>query len=679
MNRIAAFVVSRFGQLRRPSRAATRITLLVLAAFLPLFVLNLYFMLQVAREQRTHIQHDVEQDAFHMSQVVAGDLDVGRAMAQALVEMPILRGQDRDAIASVLQSLLDQHPGFAAVWATDSDGLAYANASSIPGAGAAAPVRGAALQEAIASGRTVLRVDDPDLIAMGAVAVVVMPRENAKSADSVQIALSLGGLREFVEHADLSPKAVVVVWDGEGAVVVYIAPQGTVPQGPPPVGISNENGEGAWENSDPDGVRRLSAMRALSGTDWQVTTGLPATDAWSPIRLTIVRGLGLVLATVFVAAWFVRRGKRLADQVETGHRRLQGVIARAPEGVLISAPDGRVLTANSALELLLGTRVQAGMDQRVVLADNLTWLKGETCSPWAALPFERVRQGETIEGEQLVVQRPDGSRRDLLFHALPLRDARGTTEETLTIASDITSLKDLERAKDLFVSVAVHELRTPLTVLRGYGQLLAQDAQARGWDEEDSSMLTSMNEQTERLVLLTRRLLDVSRMELGRLEVVRQPIDLVTLAREVCDGLKVAHPERELTVEAPQPETVGEWDGEMLRQVLNNLLNNAIKYAPDGQIAVHISQQDEQATVSINDQGAGIPPEHLPHLFERFRQVAAKPEQRAGGLGLGLYLCKGIIEAHGGHVGVRSQVGQGTTFWFTLPLAMGSADEKSTA
>ena len=113
-----------------------------------------------------------------------------------------------------------------------------------------------------------------------------------------------------------------------------------------------------------------------------------------------------------------------------------------------------------------------------------------------------------------------------------------------------------------------------------------------------------------------------------------------------------------------------------MRRLLQNLISNAIKYAPGGEIAIRLFQEGEQVDVFVGDQGPGIPPEQLPHVFERFRQLGVRPEERARGLGLGLYLSKGIVEAHGGRIGVWSEVGRGSTFWFTLPLRAGEASRE---
>ncbi len=153
----------------------------------------------------------------------------------------------------------------------------------------------------------------------------------------------------------------------------------------------------------------------------------------------------------------------------------------------------------------------------------------------------------------------------------------------------------------------------------------------------------------------------------GRFETNRRPTDLATLVRQVAQGYEVATPDHHIHVEAP-PELVGNWDEDRLAQVLNNLIGNAVRYSPSGgEVWVRLERRDGQALLSVTDQGLGLAPEELATLFQPFRRGtrAEKPE----GMGLGLYITKGIVEAHGGHIWAESPgPGQGSTFYVSLPI-----------
>ena len=476
--------------------------------------------------------------------------------------------------------------------------------------------------------------------------------------------------------------SVVTVVDGQGTIVTRtLQPErwmGVSITGTPLWQSTKDISQGIFEGPDVDGVERLQGIRTVPGTDWKVIVGLPAPAVFAGLNAALAREIALFVFTVAFTAVVAWRGVVLANRVAVEQRRLQGIIDQLPEGVLLVAPEGRVLQANRALEHLLGTAIERGADYREELEAGPSWFQDERPLAWAELPFERARLGQVVQGAQLAVRCPDGTRRDLLVNALPLRDPGGRIVEVLTVVADITPLKELDRAKDEFISIAAHELRNPLAGLKGYAELLLRRARAQGYDEETVRMLTAVAAQADRLTQLTGRLLDVSRLRLGRLELVRQPVDLASLAREVAESLQLTTKQHRITVDSHPEHIAGDWDAGMLRQVFGNLVGNAIKYAPGGLIAIRLDLEEDQVDVFVTDQGPGIPPEQLPRLFERFRQ-AARPEERRGGLGLGLYLARGIVEAHGGRIGVQTELGRGSTFWFTLPLQAGRTSREPAA
>jgi len=213
-----------------------------------------------------------------------------------------------------------------------------------------------------------------------------------------------------------------------------------------------------------------------------------------------------------------------------------------------------------------------------------------------------------------------------------------------------------------------HELRTPLASIKGYAtSLLRTDVE---WDDETRrEFLQIIDEESDRLSGLIADLLEMSEIEAGVLRVEKEPVRLPRLAQKVAKKLRPSARDHSITVTtAPDvPETMG--DPRRLEQVLHNLIVNAIKYSADGtSVAVRVEKSDSNVLVSVKDQGIGIPPEHLEHVFERFFRVDGKMARETGGSGLGLPICRGLVEAHGGRIWVESQVNVGSTFFFSIPI-----------
>jgi PAS domain S-box-containing protein len=245
-----------------------------------------------------------------------------------------------------------------------------------------------------------------------------------------------------------------------------------------------------------------------------------------------------------------------------------------------------------------------------------------------------------------------------------------------------SQIREALRERDEFISVAAHELRTPLTVLQlklqGAERGLKADARQPAAGSSVGTRLDGALRQTERLSLLIERLLDVTRIAAGRLELSLEQFDLVALVRQVADDFRepAARAGSELRLEGQQA-LEGRWDRLRLEQVLVNLLSNAVKYGAGRPICVRADRAGERIRVAVSDEGIGIAEADLPRIFTRFQRAA--PVRNYGGLGLGLYIAKHIVEAHGGRVEVSSRPGQGSTFVVDLPLAavqtIGKQDE----
>jgi len=252
----------------------------------------------------------------------------------------------------------------------------------------------------------------------------------------------------------------------------------------------------------------------------------------------------------------------------------------------------------------------------------------------------------------------------------------GQLLENRRMARRIASLeaaRQLARMQDEFVSTVSHELRTPLGFIKGYATtLLRQDAE---WDTTTRiEFLRIIDEEADRLRELIDNLLDSSRLESGAIGMTREATRIAPLLRSVAERAQAAYPEMALRVEAPDGLPILEIDSTRIAQVLDNLLSNAAKYAPGAPVELRARREGEAMLIEVEDRGPGIAAEHMSQMFQRFYRVP-ETQRTVRGTGLGLYICRKIVESHGGQIGVDSQPGQGTRFHFTLPLAALEATE----
>ena len=234
-------------------------------------------------------------------------------------------------------------------------------------------------------------------------------------------------------------------------------------------------------------------------------------------------------------------------------------------------------------------------------------------------------------------------------------------------AARVRAHEEAARLKDDFISAAAHDLKTPLTTLVAQAQFLERRAEMQPSAPADLPGLRRIVRESKRLSSLVIELLDASRLEQGKLVGEREPVDLVELARDV--ARRDSYQGRQITVSADAP-VVGNYDPRRIGQVLENLVENAVKYSPDASLVrVAIGRRDGEAFVDVTDEGIGIPGSDLPQIFERFHRASNVDDRRFAGMGLGLFICKGIVEQHGGRIWVESRVGTGSTFHVVLPLA----------
>jgi PAS domain S-box-containing protein len=289
------------------------------------------------------------------------------------------------------------------------------------------------------------------------------------------------------------------------------------------------------------------------------------------------------------------------------------------------------------------------------VAQRLTALKREALDTGA-----RIEEAIELPGDPSL---PNATARTWVTTVEPLRDASGEIVGLTGAAVDVTEQRALERLQQEFISMVSHELRNPLASVKGYAQLLHRRAT---YQERAVQAIIRQSDHLDRLIS---DLLDSSRLQAGRLELRRGQADLVDIAVASVERAQTQSSRHPIQVDVGPGRFVGYWDTERLEQVFNNLLSNAIKYSPeDGEIVLRIARNDVEAIVSIQDQGVGIDAEQLPMLFDRFYR-AMSTAGRADGLGVGLFVARELVEAHGGRIWATSDgPGRGSTFSFTLLL-----------
>lgn len=250
----------------------------------------------------------------------------------------------------------------------------------------------------------------------------------------------------------------------------------------------------------------------------------------------------------------------------------------------------------------------------------------------------------------------------------PILDAEGTSAVLINLR-DIAEQKEQERSHRDFVSMAAHELRNPLTAIKGFTRTLMLKADMLS-DERRYEYLSMVNEQSNRLAHLIEDLMQVSRIDAGRVTLDQRALDVGETLAELLDQFRTKWSAREIVVKHDADVSPAFADRHKLEEILINLVDNAVKYSEAGsRVEVAIAAEGAEVKVSVIDHGEGIAPEKIPNLFQKFARIASPSTSEIPGTGLGLYIVKGFVQAHGGHVWVDSVLGEGSTFSFTLPVA----------
>lgn len=356
---------------------------------------------------------------------------------------------------------------------------------------------------------------------------------------------------------------------------------------------------------------------------------------------------------------------RLYTQISHEKQRLDALLDSAADGILILSPEHMIIRCNPAFAHILGVTPQMVVgklhEEVVVLvrhADNISLEQAEA-GGWPLTPKATLY----VEGD---LKRLEGLPLPVAITYAPLTSAAGGLVNIIASVRDITRFREAEEIKSTFISVISHELKTPVALIKGYvGTLRREDAT---WDREIvQDSLQVIEEEADRLTILIENLLDASRLQAGGIKINLCDVDLKALAERVMERFRTQTTQHRLVVEFPLEFPIIVGDEERLGQVFSNLISNAIKYSPTGgEIRINGQVRADQVIICVTDQGSGVAPEDIPHIFDRFYR-SQDATRTTKGAGLGLYLSRAVIEAHGGRIWVEPLSVNGTRICFSLP------------
>ena len=362
-------------------------------------------------------------------------------------------------------------------------------------------------------------------------------------------------------------------------------------------------------------------------------------------------------------------------RLEWEARRLAAIVESSEDAIVSKSLEGIIQTWNAGAERVFGFPAHEAVGRHISLIIPEDRLHEET------EVLRRVRAGESVEHFETVRRRKDGTLVDISLTVSPIRHG-GQIIGASKIARDITEQRRLRkeaeeasRMKDEFLAMLSHELRTPLNTVVGYAAMLR-----KGMMEESqrSKAVDVIHRNAQTLTGLVGELLDTSRIVTGKVRLDVRDCNLSTLAHEAAENIRPSADAKGLLLEAAiEPEAAIRGDRDRLRQVMWNLLTNAVKFTPPGgRIDVALSAGPTEVRFVVQDTGIGLTAESLPHIFQRFWQGEAGKSREQSGLGLGLALSRHFVELHGGRIGARSAgAGKGTEVWVELPRKQSVAAE----
>ncbi len=691
----------------RPSTAAMMAWLLVvLLALLPIFLLAVYSYRTAATAARDQVLNGNRLAAQIAAQLVQRDLMRSAHMAQVIASFPVLRRVmetgDEEAIRQRLRVTLEAYPGIDRAYVTDTTGRLWSDYPTAPeslGLNFAYRewfVRLAQHWQQPCISEVYRRHAEPKPLVVAIAVPVSSAAGQVLGALVLQYRLDV--LSDWVRQVDVGPGGSVIVVDHNGKLAAHTRldlggaerdDYATLPQ----LVAAVEHGRTfSGEYDDPAlGLRMVGTFVPvlLGDRRWVVVAQQPLSVAHAPLdllreRLFLAAGLlGLIaFGAVFILASAGERNRRLG--LELGHQnrslqQLAAIVTSTDDAIVGTDLDGRVVSWNRGAEAMYGYLAGEMLNQTTdcllppQATSELEWLLAE------------IHSGRSVDHYESERRRKDGTLFPVSLTMSPIRDDHGQVVGASIIARDITesrrarnALKEAKEAAELanrtksqFLANMSHELRTPLNSVIGFTGILLKN-KSGNLRAEELNFLERVQANGRHLLALINQILDLSKIEARHVELHVAPVALGPLVQEVVDLQAGGLRDRsvDLRTEIPANLRLISTDGEKLKQVLINLVGNAIKFTEHGVVTVAIRAdptRGQPERLEVVDTGIGIPADRLEQIFEPFRQADSSTSRKYGGTGLGLTISRALCDMLGCRLEVASKPGQGSTFTIVLP------------
>lgn len=505
-----------------------------------------------------------------------------------------------------------------------------------------------------------------------------------KPLGAVGFAVNLNAFYELTKNFKVGEGGFLYIVNHKGQVIAHpkYESQGKIIDfsSVPVVKKLLEGQSGIGENYNPiDKEVRLSAYEKVAKYDWGVVVAHPLATVYTERDAILnenlrVNSLLILLNAIFAIfiIGFIRQVNNSHAALQTEKNKIDLLLKTLPVGVfLVEAPSGKILLVNDKAVEFLGR----GLDPK---ASKDTYAKvyetvKDDGSPY---PNEELPLVQTLKTGKSVInkvgvcaKRPNGTIISLRVSSVPLHDNKGKMNSVMVVFEDITKEREVDRMKTEFISLASHQLRTPLSGMKWFLEMLL-NGDAGVLTKDQKEFISNVNQSNERMIELVNSLLNVSRMESGRIIIEPEPTDLVAMAKDVVKDLAVKFKEKQIICSIHTAEKINEIsiDPKLFREVYLNLLTNAIKYTPEkGKVDITLSHDEKNIQIVVADTGYGIPMKDRSKVFGKFYRGENITKIVTDGNGLGLYLVKAIVDASGGNINFESYEGKGTTFTIVLP------------